>query len=672
MKRKLLISLMAAVMLMSACSDGSSLPAESTQSTSAAVSQSTQSGDSSESSQPPQDSEQSVTGTPLTFRDMDGVMGIELPFEVYEISNICSGKIFAVSDYTGDGFSAALIDAESMTYVSAQSPYQTENGGYYSFGAQFINGLPVVVDYNDGKLLLLDEELNIIDTMKLPTTDFNISQAPDASALYIMSMNNAVLHRISEKDGKFTCEDSELQGTEGRIFSYVGINDVESVILCVNEDTWEYEYYMLDSDNKVISKLNVSENESVSFSDGKIFLNDFIDNQISVFSPDKPFIKSVFAYPANSWILNTYGATENLYFCAEANEKLTVSRMSPTSGSLTAQLQLDSLEECFTYVGHVTEYRDKVFLAGRFADGVTLCMWQPEDIAADRGWNALQTENYGSLSNEIAEEIESSYGIEVRFGDDAVRYFSSYAVISETNERRIYSALSTLRSVLAKFPSGFLKELTETENIEILLTGRILSDGISRDSITTAEAFTSEDYDNRVQYVVIDISTANPETVVPHEFMHVIENAMCCMNDGNYEVFMRWGMLNPEDFEYSYVYTNEDGSTITWHDRYIGQLYYEGGEMSADEVYFVNGYATTYPCEDRATMFENMFSDELPAYFSGSNMQLKANYLCVCIRECFRSLDGAEDVIWERNVDTSRSLEWFRENYSDWAINAAG
>lgn len=163
-----------------------------------------------------------------------------------------------------------------------------------------------------------------------------------------------------------------------------------------------------------------------------------------------------------------------------------------------------------------------------------------------------------------------------------------------------------------------------------------------------------------------------------HEFCHVIEDTMFSVSyadlENTYELFARWNMMNPEGFQYAYVYTNEDGSTISWYDSYLGMAYYEGGEMALSDVYFVDGYATTYPKEDRARIFEYMFAcaNDLPAYFASPHIQEKAGYMFLCMRECFETLRQCEDILWEKGLTVQHDMQWYRDTYSDWESFAMG
>ena len=199
---------------------------------------------------------------------------------------------------------------------------------------------------------------------------------------------------------------------------------------------------------------------------------------------------------------------------------------------------------------------------------------------------------------------------------------------------------------------------------DICLVGRIIPDTANRNSIGDAAAFTVET--GGIELIVVDIFSTNLNKTISHEFFHVIENTVMniAVSDPAYyyvDNFERWHMLNPQDFEYRWIYTEEDGTTVDSTSEYLSTSWAEGRE---DEIYFVDGYSTTYPSEDRARIFEYIASypqDQLPKWF-GKNMKLKAEYLCACIREVFA--DGNWDnVYWEQMLDPEHDLQYFRDNY---------
>ncbi|MBO7404042.1 MAG: hypothetical protein J6V24_03690, partial [Clostridia bacterium] len=247
------------------------------------------------------------------------------------------------------------------------------------------------------------------------------------------------------------------------------------------------------------------------------------------------------------------------------------------------------------------------------------------------------------------------------------RYMYGYAVLPETDEERIRDALLELKDFFDHTPEGFMQEVVSCfSSLDICLTGRIIPEQGNRNSISDATAFTTEM--GGIELAVFDIQQSGIDITVAHEFMHVFENAAAHLSwetDRGLELFARWDMLNPPDFEYRYIYTDEDGNTYNWDENDMnGQYWAEGADP--DGIYFVDGYSMTYPTEDMARIFENIsmqWKTELPGYFAGENMQRKAAYLAACLRDAFSTITDDVTCVWEEGLNPDYTLDYFRENY---------
>ena len=93
-----------------------------------------------------------------------------------------------------------------------------------------------------------------------------------------------------------------------------------------------------------------------------------------------------------------------------------------------------------------------------------------------------------------------------------------------------------------------------------------------------------------------------------HEFFHLIEDSMCLiLSRKEIEAFRRWDMLNPADFIYSNQYKDDDGRTLSYKSSpYVASFAEEDADVN--EIYFIDGYSTTYAAEDRARLFENLYA----------------------------------------------------------------
>jgi hypothetical protein len=77
---------------------------------------------------------------------------------------------------------------------------------------------------------------------------------------------------------------------------------------------------------------------------------------------------------------------------------------------------------------------------------------------------------------------------------------------------------------------------------------------------------------------------------------------------------------------------------------------YDDGDT---KVWFYDNYSRTFPTEDRAVIFQNMYesyidnklTDEFDKY---ENLRKKARYYCVMLRDTFESCKNAETLPWEK------------------------
>lgn len=615
-------------------------------------------------------------GTPVTLTPFYDAERMELPLSPGTMSKVNNGRLL-VLDST-ENLKAALVNLNELTYsISDIDTNRTDEDfeyGGYMFMPVFIGGYPAIVDGFTGEIRLMNDELSVIDTFLPDISEVMICDCWDENMVCIRTYGSDEYYLISAENGRLSGEKRRLNSDEEYIQSVVFVSETESIISVYDSERFRTDYYLLNSEKGTKTTLNVSQSEGVSYSNGKIYVYNYIDNEISAYDRAKPYIKSSFSIPREYWMIGSIGK-DSMFISTEYSDKLSMSKLLLDTGSVISTLEIPISEQYAGSLWNTVESDGICYIIAFFGGENMLLRWKPAPSVAESGWGALEKPDYSRLSIEIAEEIQSEYGISVVYGNEAVRYFNDYAVVSETDERKIYDALSALKTVFGKFPAGFLRELTGYKSIEVLLTGDILSSGQSRNSITTADAFTTSNDDSEV--VVIDVGISLLNETIAHEFMHVIEDIMFYINQNNYdagyEVFWSWYMLNKPGFEYAYIYTHEDGTTIDDYSPDYGNYYYEGCGVDVNDIYFVDGYSTTFPSEDRARLFQKMLvlADDMPAYFKGENINNKAAYLCLCLRDVFRSLDGCEDIVWERGIRIEHDLDWYRSNYN-WADNAAG
>ncbi len=306
-------------------------------------------------------------------------------------------------------------------------------------------------------------------------------------------------------------------------------------------------------------------------------------------------------------------------------------------------------------------------LAALSQDGYALTSWY--DTATERSYvyrwdyaaarmdaplDAFDTDiaRVAAQNWQLMQGIQEDFGISVHGGEEGVLFGGGqYKGEIERNELRIHEGLSILRTVLEKYPKGMLEEMlvAPIQRMDVFFCGYISSaaDG----GIMTAAALAGIDHDSR--YIVCNLgSLGDMARNLAHEMMHVMEDrieALCDQTQGN--MLNHWMSYVPQDGGYAFSYLDEHGSELS-------DTRHTGDDLLAaelpDSVWFVDAYAKANPKEDRARIMEYLFDskESLPSAFDSVHLMEKAQYLCAIIRECFPSAQTAEDLPWERLIET--------------------
>lgn len=256
----------------------------------------------------------------------------------------------------------------------------------------------------------------------------------------------------------------------------------------------------------------------------------------------------------------------------------------------------------------------------------------------------------GELSEELkplrgkADQLEEEYGVEIYIGEECSNILGGYTVAPLTEYYRVEDSLKMLEEEMEKYPDNFFEqfEYSWVEGLEIYLAGTLK--GIDGDVLDYAGGFKTV-YDSKI-VLVMDCNDFGVESIFHHELCHAIEEKIV---DASYSqenpLFNEdvWNSLNPFDDMYTYTY-GEYG-----YSKYQ-EYTYEQGLYDGDVqfTYFVDGYAMTYPTEDRARLFESIMTDELYQidFLESPYLMEKINYYAECIREVFDTT-GWNDVPWE-------------------------
>ncbi len=555
-----------------------------------------------------------------------------------------------------------------------------DDWGRYS--TSIVNGFPFETDSTLGKITIFDRSFQVISEKTLSEQGDLYCNATGNFFTWCKEGNIFCYAEIGE-DGSVETGEVPVKLPEGQVLSYCVdmINGNEFIVYYYDSSDYVSTYCILYRDTGEVVPIRVSDTANIACSGGNIIISEYGNSEVEIFNPENPDLIKTVVVPAGANFIMSDRNVESFYFYTDnASEKegyrsFSIYRYDIESGRLNGTLTAD-VEGDYAYISKVSEYGDYAVFNASVGNSGGLLFWKPEEISESYGYSAISGDGLPKKNSDLAAKIKEKYSINVYYGQDAVRYFDGYAVVAEYDEKLINNALVILDGFFGKFPEGFFAELmgntADYNEICIYLTGKIVPDLNESQSISDAAAFVTTE--NNRQLMVMDVSQSYLlEKNTAHEFMHIIENAICskCFDEqGNWielERFSRWGMLNPEEFDYYYSYTDENGFTINYSgSEYGGDMYYDGSGMDVNSVYFVDGYSMTYSHEDRARIFENIATtapDSLPSYFKGTAMQLKTAYLCACIRESFDCITDDTVLFWESGINPEYNLEYFRSNY---------
>lgn len=214
-------------------------------------------------------------------------------------------------------------------------------------------------------------------------------------------------------------------------------------------------------------------------------------------------------------------------------------------------------------------------------------------------------------------------------------------------------ASEILLDFMDELPAGMIREMqSEMENpVEICFCGTISGD-TGAGNLDYAGAYVTfgiyEIDGEPISFtrMVFDVSLKDAlQTNFAHEWFHLMEDHIWAAVQEDWE--SRWIQMSPEDayfYEYNEYLAFDENRGI---DVYVS-------EPDMTDVYFIDGYSRTFPKEDRARIFENLYmagsGDELPACFESSHVRQKAVYLCQLIRKSYPSADNPGKNIWEQGL----------------------
>ena len=652
------------------------------------------------------------TFTEAEFRQRrgDGWIVKALSFEPFVIRPMGESRLFAFG-YTEDGADglAAVVDLEAMTVlertVRLLPPEEETPPPYWMASASAVGGIPCIVESELGFILRLDPETLRVTAREAVGGEYASQVLPlgENRAVFTMGPSGSLLTADLSEPDSIRLEEVKFAMPEGFDSYYLAEVTADGALIASftgkvmgsagEWDGYRQSYGMIDFERGTASLFETGPSVSLMVAGNCVVEDDYSTGAMTAHMKGAEFGEMRIDPPENGYLLWPAWNSGRADLLFTVGDGLTVSVVDLTTLKTAASFSVERTSEWdfFSSVGEMDRQIAAFLYEGEDYDCHIFYWERPEqdggsgaagtgDFLGTGGEEARSGELYPTLTRsilgEIRRDIDRIYeetGLSVYVGNEAVRYQSGYAVQAVTEPRKQLEGLKSLSEFFDHCPPGFIRELTEWNSaIDICLTGKILPEPGNRDSIGDASAFVTQT--GGMQVMVVDVLQGGLTQTVAHEFLHIAENSMQNKHEAWWngeledptDIFLYWADLNPEEFEYYYVYTDEAGTTLGSDADWVWSEWDEEQDVSG--VYFMDGYSTTYPSEDRARIFENLAvrtTDELPGAFASEHIRLKAAYLCACLRRAFESVAAVPqgEVFWEQSLDPAYTYEYFEQNY---------
>lgn len=274
---------------------------------------------------------------------------------------------------------------------------------------------------------------------------------------------------------------------------------------------------------------------------------------------------------------------------------------------------------------------------------------KPEDTT---GIRRVAFQQIRAETDQHAAAIAQKHGITLNIRDRGARFASEvYLGTPFDHELVLAYALDQVDRFFSSLPVGMVRELLVPpyRRLALYLSGPIRPK--TNSGISSAAGLCSDHGTER--YIALDTQDVGLLTNFAHEFMHLLEDRLWLLEEGNTPgILSAWDHLTTgslPDRGYFYAYHDEQGRE--WADmQYTADDHAPGDDPH--QVWFIDAYARTFPMEDRARVFEQLYagSPYAKSLFTLPNLRRKAQALNAAIRQAFPSVNRAQSAPWEKLV----------------------
>ena len=283
------------------------------------------------------------------------------------------------------------------------------------------------------------------------------------------------------------------------------------------------------------------------------------------------------------------------------------------------------------------------FILAYSDNGPELFFWDADSADPDEGedLSVISLEEYEQIPGgesadaslyERASSIAEEYGVEILIADQCETEYEDFIIEQVSDYTLISEGLDILEAALSVYPEGFFDQLKydKITKVQINLAGTMtpVNDNWGGEGYNGL----TQEYRNAC-VIVLDLNELYVDTVY-HEISHVIDKKLewdsYCRTDALFSE-EGWNALNPENFEYEYVYSG------------FTELEFEGDEY----LYFIDTYSMVSPTEDRARIMEYAMCGYSGCFEDFDQILAKLSYYSECIRDAFDTDGWPEEALWE-------------------------
>lgn len=226
----------------------------------------------------------------------------------------------------------------------------------------------------------------------------------------------------------------------------------------------------------------------------------------------------------------------------------------------------------------------------------------------------------------LRKQIESRYGVKVKYGQETVGYHPRGVTTTPLDEAKVPNALEDLNTALSRYPAGFFQEFRANG---MPLTFYLV---YSAGGIFTG--FFDRQFMNDLKVTLVRSDLLFILTT-HHELMHAIDSFMEIKMYPR-EPYSEYTALNPADFKYK---------TDNIHANFPGYVHNLDNKANA---YFTTSYGQTSPREDKAEVFKFMMRDRdsLGMFSNTPHIKAKARVIARQIEANFTTANSS--AYWNR------------------------